>query len=315
MLFRSSTNSWPAPFLERTPRPITFSSYGPLRRMPSGLAILSVILLVPCTLLGEALRVQGSSVVAQALLLAAPTLKKEHGIELKILPEGGSTTAIQVVGSNGAEVAMTTRPLAADDRSGYPEKRFFEEFIGLQALVFIVPAELWEAGVRSLTKPQAAAIYERAATDWKELGGPNQSLKFFNPERGRGIWELFVTWVYGDIRKAPLGKGLETVRGGRETRNAVQFTTGSISISNPRWADARTVFALAVPDEKGTLVEPTVENFQTQRYPIVRPLYLVVGDRPTGKLKKFLDFMVSPPGQEFITKAEFIPVRDPKPIE
>lgn len=274
-----------------------------------------MILLTPAALLGEPLRIQGSSVVAQALLLAAPTLKKEHGIELKILPEGGSTAAIQVVGSNGADVAMTTRPLAADDRSGYPEKRFFEEFLGLQVLVFIVPSELWNAGVRSLTKEQAAAIYERQATDWKKFGGPEQSLKFFNPQAGRGIWELFVTWVYGDIRKAPLGKGLETVRGGRETRNAVQFTTGSISITTPRWADARTVFALAVPDGKGMLVEPTLENFQSQQYPMFRPLYLVVGDRPTGQLKKFLDFMVSPAGQEFITKAEFIPAKEPKPIE
>jgi phosphate transport system substrate-binding protein len=278
-------------------------------------AILCAGLFAPGALRGEALRIQGSSIVAQALLAAAPTLKKEHGIELKILPEGGSTTAIHVVGSDGADVAMTTRPLAADDRSAYPEKRFFEEFIGLQVLVFIVPRELWDAGVRSLTKEQAAAIYERQLTDWKKVGGPDQALKFFNPQSGRGVWELFVTWVYGDIRKAPLGKGLEVVRGGRETRNAVQFTAGSMSITTPRWADARTVFALPVPDDKGTLIEPTLENFQTQRYPIFRPLYLVVGDRPTGQLKKFLDFMVSPAGQEFVTKAEFIPAKEPKAIE
>ena len=81
------------------------------------LAIFCAGLLAPGVALAEPLRIQGSSVVAQALLLAAPTLKKEHGIDVKILPEGGSTAAIQVVGSNGADVAMTTRPLAADDRS------------------------------------------------------------------------------------------------------------------------------------------------------------------------------------------------------
>jgi ABC-type phosphate transport system substrate-binding protein len=58
--------------------------------------------------------------------------------------------------------------------------------------------------VKAISKKEFAALYEGALGNWKALGGEDRKIKFFNPEQGRGIWELFVTWCYGDIRKAPL---------------------------------------------------------------------------------------------------------------
>lgn len=262
----------------------------------------------------QTLRLHGSSVVAQAMAAAAPALKSELGIEVKIYPEGGSTIAIQAVGAGSADLAMTTRQLTAEDQSAFPAKRFHEFLIGVQAVNFIVGAELWEAGVRSLTAEQAQSIYEKRAANWQELGGPDQKLKFFNPTRGQGIWELFATWTYGDIRKTPLPKGLDLVSSGREARNSVQFATGSLSVTTTRWVDRKTVFALSVPDAAGMPVEPTVENIRTRRYPLTRPLYLAVGDRPVGPLKKVIDFMLSPRGQQAVVKAEHVPIGEVEPV-
>jgi len=261
----------------------------------------------------ETLRLHGSSVVAQAMTAAAPALKSEFNIDVKIYPEGGSTVAIQAVGTGSADMAMTTRPLTAEDRSAYPAKRFNEALIGVQAVTLIVGAELWDAGVRSLTPEQVQTIYERRAANWKELGGPDQKLKFFNPTRGQGIWELFATWAYGDIRKTPLPKGLDLVSSGREARNSVQFATGSMSVATTRWVDQKTIFSLSVPDKAGTPVEPTIENIREQRYPLTKPLYLVVGDRPVGPLKKVIDFMLSPRGQQAVMKAEHVPIGEVAP--
>jgi len=260
------------------------------------------------------LRLHGSSVVAQAMASAGPALKTELGIEVKIYPEGGSSAAIQALGTGSADIAMTTRPLSGEDRSAFPAKRFNETLIGVQAVTLIVGAELWDAGVRSLTAEQAQTIYERRAENWKELGGPDLKLKFFNPTRGQGVWELFATWAYGDIRKTPLPKKLDLVSSGREARNSVQFATGSLSVATTRWVDGKTVFALAVPDAAGAPVEPTVENIRSQRYPMTRPLYLVLGDRPVGPVKKVIDFMLSPRGQQAVAKAEHVPIGEAERI-
>lgn len=262
----------------------------------------------------EPLRVQGSSTVAQALVLVAPVVRTELGLELKVQTES-STAAIRAAGAGTTDVAMSTRALTAEDRSGFPERRMTEVLIGTQALVFIVAPDVWSAGVRSLTKAQALAIYEGGTTNWKPLGGADQAIKFYNPIRGHGVWEVFATWLYGDLRKAPPGKTKDTVTSGRDARNSVEFNGASISIAAPRWADGKAVFALAVTDEKGTVIEPTLENIHTHRYPLERPLYLVSGNRPSGSIKKFFNFMLSPAGQELVKQADFIPLKDPKQLE
>lgn len=262
----------------------------------------------------EPLRVAGSATVAQALTIAAPAVREELGLEMKLQTES-STAAIRAVAAGTADAAMSTRALTAEDRSGFPEKRLSEVLIGTQVLVFIVAADVWESGVRSITKTQAQAIYEGDTKTWKPLGGPDRALKFYKPERGHGVWEVFATWIYGDLRKAPFGKTPDTVSSGRDARNSVEFNQGTISVAAPRWADGKAVFALALKDEKGAVIEPTIENIQSHRYPMQRPLYLISGDRPSGPIRKLFNFMLSPRGQEFMAEADFVPTKDPKFVE
>ncbi len=35
------------------------------------------------------------------------------------------------------------------------------------------------------------------------MGGPAQRIAFFNKEPGRGTWEVFVHWAYGNPKAAP----------------------------------------------------------------------------------------------------------------
>jgi hypothetical protein len=142
---------------------------------------------------------------------AAPGIKRDLGIDLKFDPQSQSAAAIQSVGVEVADLAVITRPLTPEDRSDFPARRFFEIEVGVQVIVPIVSRETFDAGVKSISKKEFADLYENVIRNWKQLGGEDREIKFFNPEHGRGIWELFVTWLYGDIRKAPLGKRWETV--------------------------------------------------------------------------------------------------------
>jgi phosphate transport system substrate-binding protein len=259
---------------------------------------------------GETLRVKGSSTLAQAVVLAAPVLRSEFGIEVKFVAEGGSTQAIVAVGAESADVAMATRALTAEDRANFPERRFEEIQIGTQALAVVVPRDVWNSGVRALTQAQLVAIYEGDIRSWKQVGGEDRPIKFYSPERGRGIWEFLVTWLYGDIRRAPIGKGSETVSNPRDARDLLEFNAGSLAIAPPQFADGKSVFALALQLANGEIVEPNLPNIVSGKYPLARPLVLVSGDRPTGAVKKLFDLMLSPRGQQFLTKAGFVPRQD-----
>lgn len=55
-------------------------------------------------------------------------------------------------------------------------------------------------------------------------------------------------------------------------------------------------------------IQPTVENVHTDRYPIARYLYLMTIDTPTGAVKDFIDWIISPAGQSIVAKSGFIPL-------
>jgi phosphate transport system substrate-binding protein len=257
----------------------------------------------------EILRIKGSPTVAQALASAVPVMRDNFGVDMKFFAEGGSSLAVMAVGTRTAEVGMATRALTAEDRANFPERRLDELQIGTQALVCIVPRDVWDAGVHALTQDQVMGIYEGAIKNWSRVGGEDRVIKFYSPDRGRGVWELFVTWLYGDIRRAPLGKGLETVPTAKDARDLVEFNAGSLSIAPPQYADRKSVFALGLKKPDGSIVEPSQENISSGKYPVTRPLILVAGERPTGAVKKLFDFMISPEGQQIVSKAGFVPVK------
>ncbi len=250
-------------------------------------------------------RVQGSGIVAKAVNAVAPLLR-ESGVELKVTAEGGSSAGISAVGEGLAEVGMSLRAVSGQDRAGFPERRIEEVEIGFQAIALVVPRDVWESGVRALSREQMLRVYEGEITNWKQLGGEDRPVKFYNPEQGRGVWELFATWLYTDIRKAPLGERFETVANTDDALNSVEFNAGSLSLLPLGAVDGKGVFALSVREGKGEPIEPTGENVRQHRYPISRPLILL-SDRPAGDVRRFLTLMRAPEGQAAVKKNEFVP--------
>jgi phosphate transport system substrate-binding protein len=258
----------------------------------------------------DEVRINGSATFARALQAAAPAIKAQVGSEMRFSTQAGSTAALQAIGQKTADLALVTREVKPEDRAEFPSRRLFDLDIGVQVLVPIVSRETWDAGVRSIKKEDFMTLYEGDLHNWKQIGASDLAVKFYNPESGQGVWELLVSWLYGDVRKAPLGRRWEMVTSHEAARDAVEFNRGSISVSSPRWADGKRVMALTVRDSDGTELTPTVENFYSHKWPMTRPLLLVTADKPTGSVRKIMEIMVQATGQEALTKTDFIPRPD-----
>ena len=149
------------------------------------------------------------------------------------------------------QVGMSSKPVSDDDRKKYPQCDFREIHVGEDAVALIVSKDVWDGGVRTLTKAQAKDIYESRITNWKESGSTKpQRIAFLNKEPGRGTWEVFVHWIYGSPKAAPQVSFPE-VGGDEETRNKVGSTRGAMSQLSSSWADGKKVFALALVGEDG----------------------------------------------------------------
>ena len=151
-----------------------------------------------------ALEVAGSSTVTPVVAEAAEAIRAESKMEIIVDPAGGSSGGISALGDNRVDVAMSSRPLRPADFEKFPDADFEATAIGFDAVALVVSKDVWDGGVRQLTRAQARAIYEGKVKRWSDLGGPDQRIVFFNKEPGRGTWSMFAQWAYGDADDAPL---------------------------------------------------------------------------------------------------------------
>ena len=271
--------------------------------------LLSALLLaVPAS--AEPLKVNGSTTVNLPVAEAAELLRTEQNMQIQVDTQGGSSGGISTLGEGLVQVGMSSKPLSDTDRAKFPKCQFIPTKIGEDAVALIVSKDVWDGGVKTLSREQAAALYEGKIRNWKELGGPDRRVAFFNKEPGRGTWEVFVHWVSGDAKKAPPVSHLEVV-GNEEARNKVGSTRGAISQLSSAWADGKTVYALSLK-ANGKDVPPIAENIANGTYPMSRPLFLLTNGEPVGAAKTLIEMVLSPRGQALVKKHGYLPLADLK---
>lgn len=254
---------------------------------------------------GDAVRVNGSTTVNPVVTEAAEALRAERGLTITVDTQGGSSGGIAALGEGRVEVAMSSKPLADGDRARYPAVSFHPVQIGADAVALIVSRDVWEGGVQVLSKTEMRAVYEGRIKNWKELGGPDRRIAFFNKEPGRGTWEVFAHWLYGDAKKAPLVSWPE-VGANEEARSKVAGTRGALSQLSASWADGKTVFALGLRGDDGTVVRPSPVAIAYGAYGMSRPLFVITNGRPGGGTRELIDFLLGPRGQALVAKHGYL---------
>ena len=274
-------------------------------KLPLAFALLAASLF---TANAGTLKINGSTTVNLPVAEAAEILRAERKLDIQVDTQGGSSGGISMLAEGQVQMGMSSKPVSDDDGKKYPHCDFKEIHIGEDAVALIVSKDVWDGGVRTLTKAQAKDIYEGKITNWKDAGGKPQRIAFFNKEPGRGTWEVFVHWLYGSPKAAPQVSFPE-VGGNEETRSKVGGTRGAMSQLSSSWADRKKVFALGLVGDDGKPVEPTDANIATHLYPMSRPLFLLTNGEPKDDAKTMVDFMLGERGQELVKKHGYLPLK------
>ena len=259
----------------------------------------------------EFVRASGAVAVALPMMEAVNILRAEQHVELLLRAPGGTASGLAALGERYVGIALCNREITAVDRANYPELQLTSIPIGVQLVAVAVSSDVWNGGIHSLDAGQLRDIYEGRIANWKELGGPDLKIKMILNEPGRGQWEIFVQWLYGEIRKAPVWQGA-TAKTHTEMRNLLEFTPGSIALLPPSMVNKENIYPIALRSESGEIMEPTLDNFLYEKYPLSRPLLLVVDDRPTGAVKVVIDFMTGSRGQELVRQCGYVTLAELK---
>lgn len=275
----------------------------------AAVACASLIFCFPAARADGPVQLQGVSSLTRVLKAAASPLR-DRGLEIKVKEECSNAQAVAALGAGQIDLALLSRTLTAEERATYPERRLEEYQLGSQTVALLVSRAIWDSGIRGLKRSQVADLYEGRVASWKQFGGEDRSPKFFEPEHGKGTWEIFAMWLYEDQRKAP-AVPWEIVADGREAQTAVQFHSGAVTVAGVRWADGRDVFSLAIIEESGAVIEPTSANVIAGKYPLARPAFIVAGEKPTGNRRKVIEFLQSEAGQAIVAGQDLVPILTP----
>lgn len=205
---------------------------------------------------------------------------------------GGSSAGIKAAQEGTADIGASSRELTESE-----QKNLHVYEIARDGIAIVVNPE---NPVTDLSLSQVAQIFAGEITNWKQVGGPDAPISVVTREDGSGTRDAFEEIVLGEGQRIQATAIIQNSTGA--IINTINFDPNAIGyISIGSINDY-------VKPIKIDGVEPTEENVKTGNYRISRPFLYLTKEEPTGVVKAFIDWVLSPEGQEIVGE-EFIPVK------
>jgi len=244
--------------------------------------------------------VSGSSTVMPLAEVAAEefnTMQKDYVVTVSA---GGTGAGILGIAERKNDIAMASREVTEDEKQRFGDS--FQEFlVGQDGISLAVSDEIYQAGVKGLSRQQVRGIYSGNITNWKEVGGPDAEIYVISREEGSGTRDDFNEIVLGK-RDAEM-PGVNTVaNGGAEVKTAIAGSDKAIGYLGFNYL-GNGVEGIAFNG-----VMPSYDNIKFDLYELHRHLYFYTFGKPTSGAQAFIDFVRGPQGQKIAAKEGFIPI-------
>ena len=277
------------------------------------------------------LRLHGSNTIGAKLapMLAEEFMKREGAVRVEkksIKPEEslviahfaqgapraveiaahGTKTAFDGLASQACDIGMASRAAKPDEvqlahRSGVGDLLSVacEHVLGLDGLGICIHRE---NPVKVLTKRQVAEIFTGKVTDWSKVGGKPGPIHLHARDAKSGTFDTFKSLVLGTEELAATAKRYED---SAALSDAVAADPAAIGFAGLPYL--RQTRAVAVSEEGTEPFIPTRFTVAAEDYVLSRRLFLYTPHAPqNGLTAKFVEFALSPEGQEIVHRAGFV---------
>ena len=268
-------------------------------------AIVTLALLAAPYLATAAVTVKGSdTMVILAQRWAEAYMKKNPGKKVQVTG-GGSGTGISALINGTTDIASASRPMK-DDEKGTLRKRFntpgHETVVAKDGIAIYVNES---NPIAELTVEQLRTIYQGDVANWKQVGGPDAPIVLYSRENSSGTYVFFKEHVLANGDYSPRA---QTLPGTAAVVNAVAKERNGIGYGGAAYAKGvKEVKVKASP--AAPALAPTAEGVKSGTYPLSRDLYMYTRSQPSGEAKGFIDYCLSPEGQEIVAKVGYYPVK------
>ncbi|MBK6791475.1 MAG: phosphate ABC transporter substrate-binding protein [Anaerolineales bacterium] len=254
---------------------------------------------------------KGSDTIVNLALAWAETYQAEHSDVRISVTGGGSGTGIAALINNTVDLANASRKIKDEEIAEAQSKGIepVEHIIARDAIAVIVNPE---NPVSELTLQQISDIYSGKITNWNEVGGEDRPIVKLSRETNSGTHVYFLETVLRlgskedktlfstDTLLLPSSEGI--ISEVRSNPNAIGYDGLGYVPDDLKM--------IAIAEEEGSAyVLPAIDTVNDKTYPIARDLYMYTDGEPTGIVKEYLDWILSPEAQEIVAELGFVPVK------
>lgn len=270
----------------------------------SMILVLSVVICLT-VLAGKAITVKGSDTM---LILgqrwAEVYMNQNPGVTIQVTG-GGSGVGIAALINGSTDICESSRPIKSSEVDKLKE-RF--NSTGVEIAVARDGLSIYlneENKISELTLDQLKGIYTGKITNWKDLGGEDAKILLYGRDNSSGTYAYFKDNV---LTGADFASQTQTLPGTAAIVNAVAKDKYGVGYGGAAYAKG-VKYCKVKKDAQTPGYEPTLENIKNGKYPISRYLYWYVRNKPTGEIKKLVDFALSEQGQQIVSKVGYFPVK------
>lgn len=281
------------------------------------IGLLSFFLLSDSLLYAQKIiKIRGSSTVQPIATIAARIYGKKHNIRIMV-EGGGSTKGVEGAGEGLVDIGTASRNIYPEEKKKYPN--IIAHTIAYDGIAIILNKQ---NPIDNLSSKQIIDIYTGKYKNWKELGGPDRPIKLVSKDFGRSTLDLFIEHFKMEVTKRD-NLMYYRLKGDREysetgaivvgqNSEAIVAVTsdpgaiGYVSIGSAERAERKLgkIKRIKIDD-----IEASRENVKNKTYPIIRPLNLITRGKPTGDVEGFIEFLLSPQGQNIVKNLDYIPIK------
>lgn len=231
-------------------------------------------------------------------------MQKNSGTKIQVTG-GGSGTGMAALQNQTTDLANSSRPIKPKEVTECIKafkKRPTEYKVALDGLSVYVQEN---NPVKELTIEQLELIFTGRITNWKEVGGRDETITVYSRENSSGTYEFFKEHV---LAGKDFTSKAQTLQGTAQVVQAVAKEPKGIGYGGAAYAEG--IRQLKVKkDASSAAIAPTEENIVNHTYPIWRFLYIYVNPAiDKGEVADYLKWIRSDEGQAVVKDIGYFPL-------
>ncbi len=273
-------------------------------KMSSRALLFTCVLAVPTAAQAGTITIKGSdTMVILGQRWAEQYMAKTPGTTIQVTG-GGSGTGISALINGTTDICQASRTMSEAEKNNLRQRyqTAGEEIpVARDGLSVYVNAA---NPVKELNMDQLRLIFTGKVTNWKEVGGKDAKIILYSRENSSGTYVFFKEHV---LKNADYSVRAQSMPGTAAVVNAVSKERNGIGYGGAAYAKGIHVLEVK-KDASSPAVSPDLANVQNGTYPLSRPLFFYLRNKPAGEMKAFIDWTLSPVGQQIVTKVGYFPI-------